>query len=347
MKNKFRKRDLLIFNLVLSIFSMVCISYVFLVALIISLFIFDNYEIHQHDSVFPPFLSLPLVIGISLIVSLLLTIFVSKRFLRPIDELKKGMNEVKNGNFNVQIENEYENEVKELIDNFNIMTRELKMNETLKTDFISSVSHEFKTPLSSIQGYATLLQDDTLSKEDKDKYIKYIIDATQKLNVLVSNILKISKIDNQNIVIEPTTFSLDEQIREVILLLEKEWTNKNIELDIDLERIDIKSDKNLLNNVWTNLINNAIKFSKENSKIIIKCFKENDNIKVIVKDFGIGIKEENLPYIFNKFYQGDTSHASEGNGLGLSIVKGIITLVGGEIEVISKEEVGSEFIVTL
>ena len=127
----------------------------------------------------------------------------------------------------------------------------------------------------------------------------------------------------------------------------KEWDSKNIDLDIELEEINIKTDKNLLSNIWTNLIGNAIKFSNQNGKVMIKSYIENDKIKVSIKDFGVGIKEENLPHIFNKFYQGDSSHASEGNGLGLSLVKGILTLIGGTIEVKSKIDEGSEFIVTL
>lgn len=343
MNNK--KRDQLIFRLILLVFSMVILSYVFLGGLLFFLFHFEGYEITPSRGGLPPFLSLIFIVLLCLFLVLIFVIYVSRRFLRPIGVLQKGMNEVKNGNFNIKIKNIYENEAKDLIDNFNLMVGELRKSETLKSDFVSNVSHEFKTPLSSIQGYATLLQDETLSNEDREKYVKYIIEATKKLNVLVSNILKISKIDNQNIIIEPISFSLDEQIRESILSLEKEWVEKNIDLDIELEGIYIKTDKALLSNVWNNLIGNAIKYSNQNGKIEIKSYKENNEIKVIIKDYGIGIKEENLPYIFNKFYQVDTSHASEGNGLGLALVKGIIDLIGARIEVNSKENEGSEFIV--
>ena len=348
MMNDERKfKEKFIVRLTISIFIVVILSYVLFILLVLGIIYFEEYKIDDTRAFFPPFFSLSTITLFCLVLGLFFSNFISRRFLKPISELQKGMNEVKNGNFNVNIENEYQDEAKYLIDNFNLMVEELKKSETLKSDFISNVSHEFKTPLASIQGYATLLQDDSLSKEDKEKYTKYIIDSSQKLNELVSNILKISKIDNQKIVIEPTIFSLDEQIRESILTFEKEWIKKDIELIIDLEELEIRTDKSLLSNVWNNLIGNAIKYSNENSKIEIKGYKLNNRIKIHIKDYGIGIKSEDLPYIFNKFYQVDSSRTSEGNGLGLALVKGILDLVDGTIEVNSVVNEGSEFIVTL
>lgn len=347
MASKNKKKDQLISRLTLLIFSTVFGSYLFLAGFIVLLWRLEGYEIHSDGGpALPIFFSLPATIFLCLMIVLVFAIYVSKRFLKPIAVLQRGMNEVKEGNFNIRIDNVYEDETKDLIDNFNLMVGELRKSETLKSDFISGVSHEFKTPLSSIQGYASLLQDDTLSIEDRQKYTKYIIDATQKLNKLVTNILKISKIDNQNIIIEPKVFSLDEQIRECILSMEQLWEEKNIELDINLDEIEIKTDKELLSNVWNNLIGNAIKYSNQNSKIEIKSIVNEKEIKISIKDYGIGIKKENIPYIFNKFYQGDLSHASEGYGLGLSLVKGILDLINAKIEVQSEENIGSEFIVT-
>ena len=255
MASKNRKKDQLISRLTLLIFSTVFGSYLFLAGFIVLLWRLEGYEIHSDGGpALPIFFSLPVTIFLCLMIVLVFAIYVSKRFLKPIAVLQRGMNEVKEGNFNIRIDNIYEDETKDLIDNFNLMVGELRKSETLKSDFISGVSHEFKTPLSSIQGYATLLQDDSLSNEDRQKYTKYIIDATQKLNNLVTNILKISKIDNQNIIIEPKVFSLDEQIRECILSMEQLWVEKNIELDINLDEIKIKNDKDLLSNVWNNLI---------------------------------------------------------------------------------------------
>lgn len=347
MNEKHKFKEKLIVRLTVSIFIVVILSYILFISMVVAILYFDEYKIDDTRAFFPPFFSLSAIILFCLILGLIIANFISRRFLKPISELQKGMNEVKNGNFNVNIENEYQDEAKYLIDNFNLMVEELKKSETLKSDFISNVSHEFKTPIASIQGYATLLQDDSLSKEDKEKYTKYIIDSSRKLNELISNILKISKIDNQKIVIEPTNFSLDEQIRESILTFEKEWIKKDIELIIDLEELEIRTDKVLLSNVWNNLISNAIKYSNENSKIEIKGYLKDGKIKIHIKDYGIGIKQDDLPYIFNKFYQVDSSRTSEGNGLGLTLVKGILDLIDGKIEVKSEENKGSEFIVTL
>lgn len=345
---KKNNKNELISRLTLLIFSTVFCSYLFLGGVIFILWHIEGYKIHSEQRpALPLFLSLPATIFLCLMIVLVFATYVSKRFLKPIAILQNGMNEVKEGNFKVKIDNIYKEETKDLIDNFNLMVDELRKSEMLKSDFISSVSHEFKTPLSSIQGYATLLLDDTLSDGEKQKYTKYIIDSVQKLNILVTNILKISKISNQNIVVEPIEFSLDEQIRESILLLEQLWVDKNLELDIELEKISIKTDKELLSNVWNNLIGNAIKFSNCNNKIEIKSQVINNEIKISIKDYGIGIKKENIPYIFNKFYQGDSSRTIEGHGLGLAIVKSILELINGKIEVISEENVGSEFIVIL
>ena len=344
---KRRMREKLMYQLVVTNVILFLFSYLFVIVAITFAFHFEEYEFSFARALFHPTVTFSVIIFLGLNMALIFFFKFSKKFLKPIHELKKGMDQVKNGNFNIRIENEFHNETQDLINNFNLMVEELQKSETLKSDFISNVSHEFKTPLSSIQGYATLLQDESLSKEDKDKYTKYIIDSTQKLNVLISNILKISKIDNQKIVIEQELFELDEQIREVVLSLEKEWTNKNIELDIDLDEVSIRTDKTLLSHVWSNIIGNAIKYSYDNSKIEIKLRNENDKIKVTIKDYGIGIEEEKIPYIFNKFYQGDTSHSNEGNGLGLALVKGIVDLINGKIEVHSEVNKGTEFIVTL
>lgn len=348
MENKkHRMREKLMYQLFVTNVILFLFSYLFVIVAITFAFHFEEYEFNFARALFHPTVTFSVIIFLGLNMALIFFFKFSKKFLKPIHELQKGMDQVKNGNFNIRIENEFHNETQDLINNFNLMVEELQKSETLKSDFISNVSHEFKTPLSSIQGYATLLQDESLSKEDKDKYTKYIIDSTQKLNVLISNILKISKIDNQKIVIEQELFELDEQIREVVLSLEKEWTNKNIELDIDLDEVSIRTDKTLLSHVWSNIIGNAIKYSYDNSKIEIKLRNENDKIKVTIKDYGIGIEEEKVPYIFNKFYQGDTSHSNEGNGLGLALVKGIIDLINGKIEVKSEVNKGTEFIVTL
>lgn len=348
MDNKKRRmRERLMYQLLLTNTIVFIISYIIIILVLALIFKLEKYEFYFAKALFHPAVTISSILFISLNIAFLMFFKFSKKFLRPIHELQKGMNQVKNGNFNVRIDDEFHNETQDLISNFNLMVEELQKSETLKADFISNVSHEFKTPLSSIQGYATLLQDENLSKEEKEKYTKCIIDSSQKLNVLVSNILKISKIDNQKIIVEKEKFELDEQIREEILLLEKEWTKKNIELDLDLEEVSIYQDKTLLAHVFSNLIGNAIKYSNNDSKILIKLYKEYDKIIVIIKDYGIGISKENLPYIFNKFYQVEPSRSNNGNGLGLALVKGIIDLIGAEIEVESEINEGTLFKVIL
>lgn len=292
-------------------------------------------------------LSLIFIIIVSLLLGIIISIYLIRRFLYPINELKKITTKVANGNFDVQITNVPQNEMGELIKNFNVMVSELQKNETLKSDFISNVSHEFKTPLATIQGYATLLQDETLSEDERNKYVNNIIQSTIKLTSLVNNILKITKIDNQKISIEKNYFKLDEQIRESILLFEKEWTNKNIEFDVNLDNLSIHADKELLSNVWNNLISNAIKFSDDNCTIRVSLNQEDNFAVFSIKDSGQGIPEESIPYIFDKFYQADSSHSSEGNGLGLALVKKIVSLSNGSVSVSSKLNEGSTFTIKL
>lgn len=298
---------------------------------------------------FPLFSRLFIFLFAIFAISACISFHLGKKFVNPLNSLKKMTSEVAKGNFESKI-NEKDipnNEVGEFMKNFNTMVDELKKNEVLKTDFISNVSHEFKTPLAIIQGYATLLQDENISEEERIKYSQIIFEATQRLTTLVNDILKISKIDNRKITIDDSSFNLDEQIRECILSYEDYWNSKNLELDIDLEETVIVADKNLLNNVWNNLINNAIKYSSDNGKIEISLRKENNLAIFKIKDYGCGINEEDLPYIFDKFYQADKSHASSGNGLGLALTKKIVLLSKGSIDVNSKVNEGSEFIVKI
>ena len=338
------------------VFSLVAISFisVFLTFLTLAIFIILVFEFGDWEILFPPDLrprapiwTMVFVAIGSLFIGLLVSAVISNRFLEPVNELKKMTSKVAKGDFTVQMEDIPDNELGEFIQDFNTMITELRKNEMLKNDFVSNVSHEFKTPLSIIEGYVTLLQDPSLDEENRQKYTQIVIDATKKLNTLTNNILKISKLDNRKISVVNDEFYLDEQIREAILFFEEEWSNKNIEFDIDLDVVNIRSDKNLLVNVWQNLINNAIKFSPKNSTIFISLKKENDYAKVIIKDQGSGINKEDIPYIFDKFFQSDKSHKSEGNGLGLTLVKEIVDLLNGKIEVDSKIDIGTSFIISL
>lgn len=352
-KNKVNNK--MIFQVVtISFFSLLLSFILFVLIMIFVVRIFDltiEFPNHhpghegQYKGIYIIFISLV----ISFILGVIFSVYLSERFLKPIKKLKKMTGEVAKGNFNVQIDKKDipENELGELIENFNKMVKELNKNEMLKSDFIGNVSHEFKTPLSVIQGYTTLLQDENLSDNDKTKYTTIILEATKRLTTLVNDILKISKIENQKVSVVYENFSLDEQIRESILSYETLWNEKQIEFDIILEEININSDKNLLFNVWNNLINNAIKFSNFGGKIEISLASENENAVFKIKDYGCGISKDDLPYIFDKFYQVDKSHNSNGNGLGLALVKKIIEYFNGSINVESKLNEGTTFIVTL
>ncbi len=229
--------------------------------------------------------------------------------------------------------------------NFNLMAKDLAMNEMMKSDFINSVSHDFKTPLAAIEGYATLLKNKNLPPEKMEDYADHILFNSKRLTKMTSNILLLSTLDNSRIILNKSSFSLDEQIREMILLYENEYSDKNLDLDIDLAEIDFNGDEDLLSHIWQNLISNAVKFCNDNGTISVKLTKDDNKIQFSISNTGGFIKDEDLPKIFEKFYQTDISRASKGNGLGLSIVKKAIDLHEGKIRVSSVESKGTEFAV--
>lgn len=284
---------------------------------------------------------------VCIILGTVITAFISRTILQPIRDLNKATTEVARGNFSVRVREPLDAEYGTLTRNFNRMAEELSGIETLRGDFISNVSHEFKTPLASIQGFAKLLQDDSLSDSDRCEYTQIIIDETTRLSKLASNILNLSKLENQTTIANKTRFSLDEQIRKIILMLEPEWSKKNINLDIALDDIYYFGNEELMGQIWQNIINNAIKFTPDNGVIKVQLYRTESNITVRISDNGIGISHEAKEKIFEKFYQGDHSRKTEGNGLGLALVKRIIDLCGGRIYVENLYEGGVCFVVEL
>ena len=216
-----------------------------------------------------------------------------------------------------------------------------------RSDFVANVSHEFKTPIASIEGYATLLQDHRLSPEKHDHYVEIIIENSRRLSNLSSSILMLSKLENQEVIPNKTVYRLDEQLRKVILMLEGKWEPKNIEFDMELPRKLYYGSERLLEQVWSNIIDNAIKHSPENSTIHVFMNTTDDAVEVIVTDHGEGMTEDVQKHIFEKFYQGDPSRKSEGNGLGLPLAKRIVELCNGRITVTSAPGEGSAFTVRL
>ena len=290
-----------------------------------------------------------------ILVSFLLTLMVGFfwRYVigRPIRKIARAAQKVASGDFSVQIESKRKdgkkNEIDVLIEDFNKMTRELAGDEMLKNDFISNVSHEIKTPLSVIQSYAKALKDDAISPEQRAQYTDTILEATEKLNGMVTNILKLSKLENQQIFPVPETYQLGEQLRHCALGFMEKWQAKDISFEIDVADIAVHYDASLLELVWSNLLSNAVKFTDRGGTISLTSRVVEGAVLVIVKDSGCGMDKETRERIFEKFYQGDTSHSSEGNGLGMALVKKIVDIAGGKITVESSPGKGTAFTVEL
>lgn len=284
----------------------------------------------------------------SFLVGIILSFFVGKILLAPIKKLKTSMEEVASGNFDIEFkEGSVFDEVDDMYYYFNLMVKELKATETIQSDFISNASHEFKTPLNAIEGYATLLENENTTMEEKKLYVEKILFNTSRMNQLVNNVLLLSKLDNHSIIKQNSLFLLDEQIRQSILFLEPKWLEKNIEFDIEMETIKFFGSENLMIHVWNNLISNAIKFSPKNGVIKIELKIVEDKIVFTIEDDGPGVSDEAMKHIFNKFYQADTSHKEEGYGLGLPLVKKVVDLSYGEISVENVENGGARFKVLL
>jgi len=299
----------------------------------------------------PFFAFIPFIVKIvffSLLIGIFATAFLSKYFFDPIRELREAMQKVADGDLGVKINTDSTSEeIKEVFAGFNMMTSALSATEILQTDFVSNVSHEIKTPISAIEGYTTLLQNcDTLDDMQRE-YTDKILFNTKRLSVLVGNVLLLSKLENQSIKPVKNTYSLDEQIRLSILALEPLWEEKEIEFDIEMEDIRFCGNENLMYHVWENLIGNAIKFNPHGGLVKIRLFVKDESIVFTVKDIGPGISENDKSRIFDKFYQGDSSHKSEGNGLGLALVKKILALNGGTVFVENVLSGGCKFTVLL
>ncbi len=284
----------------------------------------------------------------SILLGTVIALFVGKLIIRPMQNISNAFDELSKGNFSIKVpENQCLMEIREMSKRFNAMTYDLSHIETLRSDFVADVSHEFKTPIAAIEGYATLLQNHSLSSEKRDHYIDKILDNSRRLSTLSGNILTLSKLENQEIVPGKTEYRLDEQIRKCILMLENKWEAKHIEFDMELRRQNYYGSEPLLEQVWSNLIDNAIKHSPFGSSIRIAIWDKSEAISVSVSDDGDGMTAEVQKHIFEKFYQGDKSRESEGNGLGLALVKRIIDLCKGSIEVKSAPGKGSTFIISL
>jgi signal transduction histidine kinase len=288
-----------------------------------------------------------LIFLISAIIGTIIILIVVRGVVKPIKRLSTASKEVARGNFDIQVQNKSKDEIGQLISDFNLMTRELKNIDILRKDFVSNVSHEFKTPITSIKGFAKLIRDGQLPNDQLLEYSEIIVNESERLSLLSSNLLRLSELDSKMIREQASVFSLDEQIRKAILILEARWTKKNIELDIDLEEISYLGDENLLQQVWLNLLQNAIKFSHNNGVISIRLYKNGAIVQVDIADNGTGIADEDKKRIFERFYKGDKSRSKDGSGLGLAIVKKIIELSNGKVYFESEIGKGTTFTVEL
>ncbi len=286
-----------------------------------------------------------LVISVSIGTSI--TALLSRWMVKPVRNLIEAIEDVAKGDFSVSVKGSNIPELESLAASFNKMVLELAGIEMLRIDFINNFSHEFKTPIVSIKGFAKLLKEGGLSSEEEQEYLDIIIDESQRLVDLSTNVLNLSRVENTGIISEKEVYALDEQIRRAILVLEPKWSTKNLSVDVDLESINIYNNASLLQQIWVNLLDNAIKFTDNGGKLEVGLRRINSSIRFCLRDNGHGMNEEIKQHIFDKFYQGDTSHAIMGNGLGLTLVKKIVNLCNGHIEVESIPGKGSTFTVFL
>ena len=288
------------------------------------------------------------VFFLSVIVGGAVAHYLGKWLFNPIVKLGEAMRQVAGGNFDVRLDERSRfREIREINKNFNIMAKELGATEILQTDFVTNVSHEFKTPITAIEGYAMLLQDRDLTEGERADCAQRILDSAGRLSALVSNILLLSKLEQQTASVEKSPFRLDEQIRQVMVELEPLWEPKELELELELPPLRYEGSESLLYHVWSNLLSNAVKFSPQGGALTVTLAEDEGTVVFSVTDRGPGMSADVQRHIFDKFYQGDPSRRQEGNGLGLPLARRITELCGGGIAVSSAPGRGSTFEVTL
>ncbi len=295
------------------------------------------------------FMVVCLSVVLSTMISLIVAIPISKFILTPIQRLSSSAQEIAKGNFEVRVnEKKGPREFRELYESFNEMATQLGETEMFRRDFINNFSHEFKTPIVSIRGFARQLEKDPDMDEGKKReYISIIASEADRLSNMSVNVLLLSKLENQQHMTGDETFDLDEQIRQCILILEKMWSGKELELDIDLEKIKYRCDDEMLRQMWINLLSNAIKFTPNGGRIAVSAKKNKNFIDVTISDTGMGMDEKTREHMFDKFYQGDASRSTRGNGLGLSLVKRIAQLCSARIKVQSALGEGTSITISL
>jgi signal transduction histidine kinase len=284
-----------------------------------------------------------------LVIGSLLILLMSGYIVKPIKRLTVAAKKMASGDLSVRLKHNNQDEFGELMESFNHMASELQKIDSVRDDFVSNVSHEMQSPLTSIRGFTRALQDGVIPIEEQKEHLDIIYEETLRLSRLSDNLLRLASLDSEHHPFELTTFPLDEQLRRTIVFAEPLWTRKNIKMELDLLPCEITVDKDLFEQVWQNLINNAIKYTGPEGTIHVEIEKSTEFVKVSIKDSGQGIPEEALPYIFDRFYMVDKARSSalRGNGLGLSIVLKIVELHECKIDVESKVGKGTQFTVTI
>lgn len=304
------------------------------------------YKFYPERVIYDPINGIAILVPMALMMELL-TFFFSRNLLKKTARLTDAIREVADGNFEVSLPEKNAAPYKEVYHDFNRMTMELSGVQTMRSDFINNFSHEFKTPISSIYGFARLLLDTQVSEEERREYLEIIAEESGRLTHLAEETMFLSKLDSQQLIEGKKMYSLDRQIRQTVILLQTSWETKGITPEIQLPKLYYYGNAELMSHVWINLLNNAVKFTSEHGSIFIEGKNEQDMIVITIRDTGIGMTEEETRQVFQRYYQADRSHSGNGLGLGLSIVYRIIELCGGEILVASTKGVGTCFTVKL
>lgn len=273
--------------------------------------------------------------------------YIEKSMIDKMTVLMNGILAVADGDMNVKIELHDDDDFAVVYDSFNSMVEEIKFGKNMRNEMANSFSHELKTPLASINGFARMLKNEDLPKEKRDQYIDMIISQSGRLSKLAQDTLTISKLDSMKIITDKRVYRLDEQVKNVCISMENEWSDKDIELSVDCDEVEYFGNPDMVASIFINLLGNAIKFTPRNGEIALSLKRSGNNAVFTIADTGIGMTEETKERIFDRFYQGDTSHSTKGSGLGLAIVKQLVDILKGKIEVNSKIDEGTTFIVTL
>ncbi|MEA4914409.1 MAG: HAMP domain-containing sensor histidine kinase [Christensenella sp.] len=300
-------------------------------------------KISRHEPMLPIFV----LLIISVLVGTVVSFMISRFPLKPLRRVIDATNRLASGDFSVRLHLAGPSTFGEVETSFNRMAEELGSIEMLRADFVDHFSHEFKTPIVSIKGFAEELKHDDLTPEQRNEYLDIIIHESSRLAQLATNVLNLSRVEKQTILANRERFDLTEQVRRCVLLFENKWEQRRLNLNVELDEVTIEGDEELLSQVWLNLIDNAVKFTPEGGCVDIRLQKGETGVVFLIRDDGYGISEEAQRHIFDKFYQGDASHTVSGNGLGLSIARRIVALHNGDIRCKSEESAGTEFTVEL